>query len=167
VEPQRVGVDLEEGEQMSDFLKIPAGEPIPLSILELDLPAPTIGWAAGLAEKGVDIVTDDLGRLAVSRADAKRLFDEHREHEARAREVLARNEAAAIEKDRLRRAALPKGLAWYDVPVGLSPAMAMVASDPDRDKRPRRTSVLEDSLAGVGTTMHILPPTPAFEEDES
>ena len=150
---------------MSDFLRVPAGEPIPLSILELDLAAPTLGWAAGLAEKGVDIVTDDLGRLCVGRADARRLFDEQRENEARAREVMARNEAAAIEKDRQRRAQLPKGLAWYDVPVGLSPAMAMIASDPDRDKRPRRTSVLQDALSNSGgTTMHILEPQPASED---
>jgi hypothetical protein len=152
---------------MSDFVKVPAGEPVPLSILELDLPAPTIGWAAGLAEKGVDIVTDDLGRLCVSRSDAKRLFDEKREHEAQAREVMARNEAAAIAADRQRRAALPKGLPWFEVPMGLTPAEAMVAGDPDRDKRPGRTSVLEDALSGSGTTMHIDPPRPVFEDEAS
>jgi hypothetical protein len=150
---------------MSDLLKIPAGEPIPLSVLELDLPAPRIGWAAGLAEKGVDIVTDDLGRLAVSRVDARRLFDEQREAEARKREAVARIEQQAIEKDRQRRAALPQGIPWYEVPLGLTAAEAMVASDPDRDKQPKRRTVLQDALDGGGTTMHILPPTPAFEDE--
>jgi hypothetical protein len=65
VEAQRV--DLGEEEQMSDHLKVPAGEPVPLSHLELDLPAPTIGWAAGLAERGISVQVDDVGRLSVSR----------------------------------------------------------------------------------------------------
>jgi hypothetical protein len=120
---------------MSDFVKVPAGEPIPLSILELDLPAPTIGWAAGLAEKGIGTVLDDLGRLCVSRANARRLFEEKRAAEEHAREVRARNERAAVEADRVRRASMPKGLAWHEVPIGLTPAEAMVAGDPDRDKR--------------------------------
>jgi hypothetical protein len=61
-----------------NFLRVPSGEPVPLSVLELDLPAPTIGWAAGLAERGIEVVLDDLGRLAVSRANARRLFEEKR-----------------------------------------------------------------------------------------
>jgi hypothetical protein len=135
-----------------------------LSHLELDLPAPTIGWAAGLAEKGVDIVTDDLGRACVARSDAKRLFDEQREAEARKREALARIEQEAVEKDRQPRAQIPRGLPWFEVPMGLTPAEALVATDPDRDKRPRRTSVLEDALSGSGTTMHIPEPQPVFED---
>ena len=51
---------------MNDYLKVPRDEPVPLSVLELDLPAPTIGWAAGLAEKGIGTVLDDLGRLCVA-----------------------------------------------------------------------------------------------------
>ena len=81
-------------------MKVPRDEPVPLSVLELDLPAPTIGWAAGLAEKGIGTALDDLSRLCVARVDARRLFDEHREAEVRRREVMARIEREAEEKDR-------------------------------------------------------------------
>jgi hypothetical protein len=104
---------------VDDYLRVPKGEPIPLSHLELDLPAPSAsGWPAYLAGLGISIVLDDLGRAAVSRADAKRLFDEHREHEARAREVRERAEQAAIEADRRRRAALRPGIPADLIPPG-------------------------------------------------
>jgi hypothetical protein len=159
-----------KGNEMGDdYLNVPAGEPIPLSVLALDLDggAPVGGWTVWLAERGIAVSFDDIGRPAISRSDAKQLLDSQRQDQIRRQDQAARLEAEAVEADRQRRAALPKGLPWYDVPSGLSPAMAMVATDPDRDKRPKRTSVLEDSLSGAGTVMHILPPQPAFEEDES
>ena len=107
---------------------------IPLSHLALDLDPPAVGWAAYLTGRGIEIVHDDIGRKAISRGDAKRLFDERRDNEARAREVMARQERAAVQKDEQFRAALPRGLAWHQVPMGLTPAQAMAASDPDRDK---------------------------------
>jgi hypothetical protein len=149
---------------MSDFLKVPPGEPIPLSVLGLDLDEPTNGWAASLAAKGISTVLDDLGRLSVARADARTLFRERAESVARQREITAHNDAK-LEGQRLSQ--LPPGIPWYEVPVGLTAAEAMMASDPDRDKRPRRTSVLEDALAGGETVMHILEPQPAFEDDAS
>jgi hypothetical protein len=136
---------------MSDFLKVPPGEPIPLSVLELDLPAPTIGWAAGLAEKGISTVLDDLGRLCVSRSDARRLFEEHRETESRRREVLERQEALAVEQDRAFRAALPKGLAWYELPDGVSFAQAAAAAE--AEAHPRRTPSPGEWLFGETDTM--------------
>jgi hypothetical protein len=53
-------------------------ELVPLSVLELDLPAPGDGWAAHLAHRGVEIVLDDIGRAAVARSDARMLFAERR-----------------------------------------------------------------------------------------
>jgi hypothetical protein len=147
-----------KGNEMGDnYLKVPASDPIPLSILELDLPAPTIGWAAGLAEKGVDIVTDDLGRLCVARADARRLFDEQRESEARAREMASENERQAIARDRAWRASLPRGAAWYDVPAGVHPATAMLQRA--KDAQPRRTPSQVEWMFGEADTMvyHELP----------
>jgi hypothetical protein len=155
VEAQRVGVDLEEREQMTDFLKIPAGEPIPLSILELDLPAPAIGWAAELAARGVEIVLDDLGRAAVSRRDARRLFEEKREAEQHAAEVRARNEQRAVEADRRRRAQIWGGIRADQVPDGMTATQLMLASDPDRQRGRRRTP-LEDALANDGMTFYSL-----------
>jgi hypothetical protein len=52
-------------------------------VLELDLLAPGEGWAAYLDSCSIPVVKDDLGRLATSRADARRLFAEGREVEAR------------------------------------------------------------------------------------
>ena len=45
-------------------------EPIPLSHLELDLDPPSVGgWPAFLAW-GIPVVLDDVGRSAISHADA-------------------------------------------------------------------------------------------------
>jgi hypothetical protein len=107
-------------------------------------------FGSALARTGFD----DLGRRCVSRADAKRLLDAQRQNEIRKQDQAARLEQEAVEKDRQRRAQLPKGLAWHEVPAGLSPAMAMVAGDPDRDRRPKRTSLLEESLSRGTLTMH-------------
>jgi hypothetical protein len=145
---------------MSDFLKVPPGEPIPLSVLELDLPAPTIGWSAGLAEKGIGTVLDDLGRLCVARADARRLFDLHREHEQRKREVLRRQELAAVEADRQRRSQIWGGVRADSLPVGVSAGDAMAAAA--HDGQPKRTTPLEEAFAGESMTYHAWP-----SEDES
>ena len=80
-----------------------------MSVLELELPAPGQGWAAHLADRGISITIDDIGRAAVSRSDARRLFDEKREREAQVREHAAVVERQAIEADRQWRAALAGG----------------------------------------------------------
>jgi hypothetical protein len=142
---------------MSDFLKVPRDEPIPLSVLELDLATPTIGWSAYLAEKGINVVLDDLGRLSIHRVDAKRLFVEKREAEQKARELAAATERAAIEKDQQFRAALPRGLPWYALPDGVSFAEAAAAEE--AAKHPSRTPSPGEWLFGETDTMtyHELP----------
>jgi hypothetical protein len=124
---------------------------IPVSHLELDIDAPGNGWAAYLSEKGINVVLDDLGRLAVSRADARRLFTERREAAEKAREVAEANERRAIEADRQWRAALPKGAAWYDVPPGVHPATALLQQA--NDAEPRRTPSQVEWLFGETDTM--------------
>jgi hypothetical protein len=136
---------------LGDFLKVPPGEPVPLSVLELDLPAPTIGWAAGLAEKGIRTVLDDLGRLCVSRGDARRLFEEHREAESRKREMAARQEQLAVEADRAFRAQLSPGIPWYQLPDGVSFAQAAAAAE--AEAHPRRTPTRGEWLFGETDTM--------------
>jgi hypothetical protein len=121
----------------------PPEELIPLSVLALDLPAPA-DWSAFLADRGVHIVLDDLGRSAVSRADARRLFDERRENEARNREAMERREAQLIQQDRLRRASLPTGIPAVMVPDGLRPAEAMMLAG--ESSAPRAMSVREQLL---------------------
>jgi hypothetical protein len=136
---------------MDDYLKVPRDEPIPLSVLELDLPVPAIGWSAGLAEKGISTVLDDLGRLCVARSDARRLFDEHREAEVRRREVMAQNERAAEEKDREWRAQLHPGIPWHRMPDGVPPVVAMTAAA--KAEQPRRTPSQVEWMFGETDTM--------------
>jgi bifunctional ADP-heptose synthase (sugar kinase/adenylyltransferase) len=96
---------------------------VPLSVLALDLDAPSAGgWHAYLASRGIAVLVDDVGRDSITKADARRLFDERREHEIRRRQIAARQEQAALEADRAFRAGLPKGLHWTDIPVGVSAA---------------------------------------------
>lgn len=122
-----------------------AEQVVPLSVLNLDLPAPAGGWAVELGRRGVVIIEDDLGRAAVPRSVARSLLAERREQEAtaaRAREELERRVVAA---DEARRAAMPKGIPVSAVPTGMSAAELMMLSDPFPAER--RESVLEHSLA--------------------
>ena len=135
---------------------------IPLSHLELDMPAPTSGWLIELDRRGIAVVSVDVGRLAVSRDDARQLLSEHRVQqeadEARRRAVREKQERKAVEADRAFRAALPKGLPWYEMPDGVSPAEAWRAAE--LAAQPKRTSVLEETLSNSGTMVyHPLPST--------
>jgi hypothetical protein len=68
-------------------------ELIPLSYVALDHPEPGGGWDAYLTVRNIPVLTDDLGRASISRADAKQLFIERRENEAvRVRWRQRRNE---------------------------------------------------------------------------
>lgn len=131
-------------EPAPDVVASPPTEPVPLSVLELDLPAPTTGWLIELDRRGIPIVLDDLGRKSISRADAKMLITEKRENELRQREAAARNEQRAVEADKAWRSQLPVGLPWYDAPVDVLPVVAMTAAA--RDESPRKRSMVEDLL---------------------
>ena len=136
---------------------MPAGEPVPLNILALDLAEPANGWAAYLAGQGISIAFDGIGWRAISRADAKRLLDAQRQNEIRKQDQAARLEAEAVEADRAWRAQLPRGAAWYEVPDGVHPATAMLQQA--RDAEPRRTPSQVEWLFGEADTMvyHELP----------
>jgi hypothetical protein len=113
-------------------------DPVPLSHLALDLEQqPAEGWVAYLANHGIAIAFDDLGRRCISRADAKRLLEQQRLNEIRRQDVMARAELAAIEADRKFRAGLHPGIPWYEMPPGVLPVEAMTQSA--KDARPRRT----------------------------
>jgi hypothetical protein len=121
---------------------------------------PVEGWNVYLAGRGIAVVDDDIGRPAVARADARQLLTEQREAEARGREKAAELERQAVEQDRQRRVSIWGGIPADMIPVGVSPAQAMVLAE--KDARPRRRSVLEDSLSNSGTVFH-----PIRHEDES
>lgn len=119
-------------------------DPVPISVLSLDLDEPVGGWTAYLTGRGIPIVSDDIGRQAVSRDDAKQLFDERREAEVRKREMLAQQELRAELADREWRSQLPVGLPWYEIPDGVPPVVAMTQAA--RDEAPRKRSMVEDLL---------------------
>jgi hypothetical protein len=141
---------------VDEFLRVPAGEPIPLSVLALDLELPTVGdWRSYLRERGIDVVIDDVGRPSISRADARRLFREREAAQQKAREMAERNEAAAIAADQEWRASLHGGIPWHRMPdPGLLPVVQMAAAI--KDAQPRRTSVLHDALQGSEMTVHSI-----------
>jgi hypothetical protein len=124
---------------------------IALSVLGLDIDEPGNGWAPYLAERDIKVQIDDLGRAAVGRDDARRLFTEKREAEQKARELAAHNERQAVEADRQWRASLPRGAAWYDVPPGVHPATAMLQHA--KDALPRRTPSQVEWMFGETDTM--------------
>jgi hypothetical protein len=131
---------------------------IPLSHLALDLPEPEVGgWHAYLNAKGVDVVVDDIGRLAVARSDARMLITEHREAEAHAREVTERREAQLIQQDQLRRANMPAGIPAGMVPDGMTGAEAMVLAGEKRRPRSVREQLLEKSFPIGGLSWFINP----------
>jgi hypothetical protein len=127
-----------------------AADFVPLSHLSLDLDEPPIGWLAYLNNVGVEILTDDVGRKAIHRHDARRLFDEHREAEAHAREVMERREQQFIQQDQLLRASLPTGFSAGMVPDGMTGAEAMVLAGEKRRPRSVREQLLERELAHTG-----------------
>jgi hypothetical protein len=134
---------------------------IPLSILELDLDPPSIGWVAYLANVGITITTDDIGRNSITKTDARRLILEKQEREARKQEIVKRQEQRAVELDQQWRAQLSRGTPWYEFPDGVSPAE--VWAQAEKDAQPKRRSVLEETLAGEAMTFHPIGP----DEDPS
>jgi hypothetical protein len=134
---------------------------VPLSVLSLDLVAPELGWVAYLNSRGIEVVTDDLGRLSISRADARQLFDEHRENEARKARHLEAAEAAAIEADRVRFAQIWRGVPADAIPDGVRAGDAMVQAA--IDSQPQRQSPVREALGGKSMVYHAFPAHPDEE----
>ncbi len=119
--------------------------PIPVSHLDLDLKTPIQGWPASLANRGIEVVTDDLGRQAISRTDFAGLISE-------------RNEAQRRHVEECRRRALEtqKKRVVVGVPAveGATPYQSMLAHTglvtPDQEfggRQPPR--FLEEQLASA------------------
>jgi hypothetical protein len=139
--------------EASPDVTVSCDHPVPLSVLELDLgQAPVGGWAAYLADRGVELVLDDIGRLAVARQDARALLAEKREDEQRRREAVARQEQRLIDADEARRATIWKGMPADQIPDGVT--AVQLWQQEEHERRPRRTSPLEEALAGETLTFH-------------
>jgi hypothetical protein len=142
-------------------VKVPA-ELIPLVVLELSLAAP-VEWAAFLADRGMSIIIDDIGRASVARSDARQVLTEERENEVRRREKAAELERQAVEADQQRRAQIYAGIPAAAIPADVHPARAMLEASRDA-RRPRRVSPLQEALSGESMTYHSFPTAP---EDEA
>jgi hypothetical protein len=95
---------------------------------------------------------DWAGRPTCTWSAAAELLASLRAEQAR---VVAEIERRAVEEDAARRAALPAGLPASSIPAGLSPAMAMMATEP---VPAGRVSVFEDALAHGSTVYHPIQP---------
>jgi hypothetical protein len=125
---------------------------IPLSHLSLDADEPNGGWTVYLTGRGIEVVSDHIGRSAISTADARQLLDERREAEVRAQEIARRQEQQAIEADQAWRAQLPRGVPWWQFPDGVSPADAWAQAE--KDAQPKRRTLLEDAFAREETLVY-------------
>jgi hypothetical protein len=129
---------------------------IPCSYLGLDLPEPTVGWQHYLSNRSIQIVSDDLGRDCINRADVRLLLDERREAEARRLEAIQRQEQLAIEAYQTQYASIWRGVSADHMPAGVAPAAAMLQSA--KDAEPKRTTPLEHALSNSGgMTYHAWP----------
>ena len=104
-------------------------ELIPLSHLSLDLSEPISGWPAMFAERGVEIVLDDIGRPSVPRQVLGELLAERREREARVLEDQRRRDAERADRKVPVRAGVPAA------GEGLSAFESMVAGPGYQDPR--------------------------------
>ncbi|HEY6688334.1 MAG TPA: hypothetical protein VI094_19240 [Propionibacteriaceae bacterium] len=121
---------------------------VPLSVLQLDLDAPVGGWASYLADRHIEVVADDIGRMSVSRDAARLLFAEEREREERQARHRKLVEAKAVADDQLRRSQIWGGVPAEALPVGVSASSVMLQAA--RDAQPKRQSVLQHALANSG-----------------
>jgi len=116
---------------------------VPVSVLALDMPA-RAGGSLDLSD--VAVTVDDLGRPAVSRADARLLLAEYRAVVAREAERLRRHreeaERLAVERDEQFRAQLHPGLPASMFAEGENPIAVQIAAEKAAD--PRRRSMQEE-----------------------
>jgi hypothetical protein len=90
-----------------------------------------------ISAAGIKVQLDDIGRLSVSRSDARALIAERRESEQKAREAA---EAADRWHEDQRRASLRPGVPWYEVPEGMTAATFMGLGDRPGSRRQTLTA---------------------------
>jgi hypothetical protein len=89
-------------------------------------------------------VVDEIGREAISRADAANLIAEHRDDENRRARLRAEIERRAIEADERMRATIWRGVPASKLPPDVRPVEVMTQAA--RDEQPRRRSLLDHAL---------------------
>ena len=76
------------------------------------------------------------------------LLSERREAEARAAELRAQQEARLIEESQRWHASLPRGIPWWKVPAGVSPAQALAMDEYASRPRSAYQQMLDAELSG-------------------
>jgi hypothetical protein len=108
---------------MGEFMRVPETL-IPLSVLGLDCEPSAAGWASDLAELGIRVQLDDIGRACVTRSDARRVMDERRAALDRAAAVRRELEAEREEWHRQHQV-VPVGIPVEEIIEGVGPALSM------------------------------------------
>lgn len=114
---------------------------VPVSHLALD--EPIGGWSAFFAERGIEVVEDDLGRVAIRREDARALVEERREWELKSEE-----EARQRQEEMARKAPPTTGGVPYpeNADSGMSAYEVMRAAAGEEADPNRRVSPQEEFL---------------------
>jgi hypothetical protein len=125
--------------------QVDPSELIPLSVLALDLPAPSEGWADFLGRRAIAFVPDDLGRDCIRRQDARRLLDEKRANELRVVKLRQLAEQEAVEADQQFRATIGVGVPTSMIPADSTYAQAALSAQlNDLEYKPRRVTLMEE-----------------------
>jgi len=98
---------------------------IPVSVFALDYDRPMNGWPAFLEANGIEVLTDDIGRDAITRADAHRLIEQRKQRDAQIAEERARR---LVEKKR------PRAPIGIPAPVGSNASALEVMMSYDQEK---------------------------------
>lgn len=108
--------------KVSEQVTCEACRTIPISHLPLDLSTPMAGWVSFFAARGVEVVTDDVGRPAIPREVLGQVIGEKKAAAA----------ARTAESERRRKEAKPQPIyRGVQAPEGapLSSALAILRSD--------------------------------------
>jgi hypothetical protein len=125
---------------------VPSEQLVPLVELELSLDAPAQGWAAHLAARDIEIVTDDIGRPSITRSEARQLIAERAAAEERRAELLRRADEQAEEFDRAWRRSIGAGIPADLIPAGMTYAEAALSAELDGVGYRPRASVVADAF---------------------
>jgi hypothetical protein len=81
---------------------------VPLTILALDIDEPVVGWPAFFPARGIELIEDDLGRMAIRREDVRTLIAERREWELKAAAETSRRQEETVRKSRPVLSGIPR-----------------------------------------------------------
>jgi hypothetical protein len=120
---------------------------VPISLLSLDHSEPTSGWEAMLAARGIELIEDDLGRMAIRREDARALMGERRGWELASAEEKARRQEEAARNSRPVPPGIPRP-AGADAALSAYEVMRGADADAEQSDPARRLTPQEEFLKG-------------------